>query len=217
MWAAQHHLTLLAPAIYDLVHGAIGESERSVHRWVADAKLHSPSLLLLDEFDVIFAGGGADEKQGESPATSLAAALIAALDELDRWNALSDAKVFVVATSRCPWLVPTRFFAPQRLGTVLGMRALPDELKTRWFRSVSEREEWAKHFSAQRVEWLEREAQRCAFMCDLVRLRRETRYFFDADESEIDKRFAAPLIRPADPHGEWRCSAVPSSSCFEES
>lgn len=214
------------PSIDELVHGAVGESERAITQFIADAKLQSPSLLLLDEFDVIFGSSNDEDKHGsgsgaDSPGSSLSAALISALDDLDQWNAHSDAKVFVVAATRRPWRIPSRFLQPQRLGLSLSVGVLSTETKEQWVERVCACDAWASHFSAERVAWLRRETVQCgALVCDLLRMRREAQAFFGAAEEEIREmmlRLLPPAVHPETlmaPHIEW-AEKTRLSSVFE--
>lgn len=207
LWAERFGLNFLSPGIFDLVHGAIGESERAITQFITEAKLQSPSLLLLDDFDVIFGGAQDDQqKDGEHSTTdSLSAALISALDELDSWNTHSDAKVYVVAATRRPWTVQSRFLQPQRFGVSFRLGLLSAEAKETWMERVCERDEWPLHFSTERLAWLREETIRCDLLCDILRMRREVRFFFGGRDGDLDN-LRPPPTYPDDfmrPFSEW--------------
>ena len=186
LWVSLFQLNFVAPRIHELVHGAIGESEKSVKAFFATAKLQSPCVLFVDEFDAVFCPGS----DAQTDNSSLVSAMLAAMDDLNDWNALTDAKVYVIAATRSPWKLDSRFLTVSRFGSLLKLGPLDRETRQRWRETVREREKWdtVDAFTDADKQWLHGEADKCIMVCDAIHFQKETRYFADTGMSPLAER-----------------------------
>lgn len=90
--------TFIPVKIPSLIHGNVGESEKSISNLFQDAKKRAPAILFLDEIDSLFSS-----EDGELNA-KMCAQLTSELDNLD---VFSDRVVILAATNHVESIMPS--------------------------------------------------------------------------------------------------------------
>ena len=103
--------TLQNVRLSDIVKGHIGSGEKQLSLIFQEAKISSPSIIFIDEFQAIFNMGEEHTK------SSLSSTLTSCFDDLNIWNSYSSAKcnVVVIAATNEPWAIDHSFLRPGRL------------------------------------------------------------------------------------------------------
>lgn len=103
----------------DLSYAMVGEGEKAVAQAFETARLNSPAVIFIDEFQALFT------KRSSTGSTRLTSTLMSCMDDLHRWRYLrrSDDKsktdsdgcrIVVLAATNTPWMVDKSFLRPGR-------------------------------------------------------------------------------------------------------
>jgi len=104
------HNKLVNLSLTDAVRGEVGTGEKAIVAAFAEAKLLSPSIVFIDEFQAIFTAGS----------NSLSATLAGCFDDIAVWNRHASAGlVIVIAATNEPWLIDQSFLRPGRFDRVV--------------------------------------------------------------------------------------------------
>lgn len=114
--ATTHNFALVEMSLSTVMRSDVGGSEKQIRNIFSEAKARSPSLLLIDEFEAMF---GSNDEGNSSSQSTLVSTLISCLDDITEWNQAggTEAHVFVVATSRSPSDIDSRFLQVGRLSS----------------------------------------------------------------------------------------------------
>ncbi|CAE7474522.1 afg2, partial [Symbiodinium microadriaticum] len=105
----------------DILSGHVGVAESRVREVFSEAKLHSPCIVFIDEFQALFAARHDSTRGDNGNGASLTSTLSGCLDDIATWNASAglDAMVTVIAATNEPWAIDVGFLRPGRFDKVL--------------------------------------------------------------------------------------------------
>lgn len=101
----------------EIVRSEVGNSEKRVVSVFDTARDNAPSVVFIDEFQALFtARSGRGSGQ-------LASTLLQCLDDVNRWNDVSDdteeKRVVVMGATNAPWMIDKAFLRPGRFDRVV--------------------------------------------------------------------------------------------------
>lgn len=110
--AGECHARFYMVGLHDILDKWIGQSERNMHELFEQARRTAPSIIFLDEIDVV---GG---KRGEAGAAALRGTVNQLLQEMDKVGDPTK-PVLVVGATNVPWLVDNALKRPGRFDRVV--------------------------------------------------------------------------------------------------
>lgn len=117
--AGEANAYTITPKIYQIEGQYVGISQKNVHAIFEQARMNSPCVIFIDEFDVIGEKrsnlGGDDEHGGSS---SLKSAVNTLLDEMDGAFQKNDGIMVLAGTNR-PWDIDPALLREGRFGTTI--------------------------------------------------------------------------------------------------
>jgi SpoVK/Ycf46/Vps4 family AAA+-type ATPase len=116
----------------DIMSGQIGVAEQKIRDIFTYAKLCTPSIIFIDEFQAIFTareGQGDNRDSGSSGQQMLTSALAGCLDDIGLWNhsAGLQTMITIIAATNEPWAIDRGFFRSGRFDQVLHVGIMSKE------------------------------------------------------------------------------------------
>jgi SpoVK/Ycf46/Vps4 family AAA+-type ATPase len=105
----------------DIARAEVGSGEKMVAMAFETAKMNSPSVVFIDEFQALFT-----ERSSSGGSTRLTSTLLVCMDDLKRWRDIDqsehestdeksdDHHIVVLAATNTPWMVDQSFLRPGR-------------------------------------------------------------------------------------------------------
>ena len=108
----------------DIVRPEVGNSEKLIVSAFETARLNSPSVIFIDEFQALFG----DREGGSFVLGQLASTLLQYMDDINRWaeestnagslniatDAQTNSRIVVLAATNTPWMIDKAFLRPGR-------------------------------------------------------------------------------------------------------
>ncbi len=107
--AGESNASMVGLQISEILNMWLGQSEKRIHRAFEEARANAPSIIFIDEFDLLGAKRADFENLGYRSMTN------ALLEELDGLSS-SNKNLLVLAATNAPWLVDSAFKRHGRFG-----------------------------------------------------------------------------------------------------